>query len=165
MAVTARKEAVLSFPDPLSFARKAFPMIDPNTPIDSLNATSKDTMVEHLGIEYTEVGAEHLCARMPVDHRTVQPHKVLHGGASVALAETVGSFASALMIDRERYTVRGLNISANHVGTAEEGYVHARAELLHGGRSTHVWDIRISREDGRTVCLCRLTNMVLALSP
>ncbi len=138
-------------------------MIDPDTPLEEMNATSKDTMVEHLGIEYTDVGEDHLCARMPVDHRTVQPHRVLHGGASVVLAETVGSFASVLMIDQERYTVRGLNISANHVGSADRGYVHARAELLHGGRSTHVWDIHISREDGRTVCLCRLTNMIIPL--
>ncbi|MFB6257787.1 MAG: hotdog fold thioesterase [Flavobacteriales bacterium] len=136
-------------------------MIDPDIPLEELNATSADTMVEHLGIEYTDVGEKHLCARMPVDHRTVQPYRALHGGASAALAETVGSFASALMIDRERYTVRGLNISANHVGTAKNGYVYARAELMHGGRSTHVWDIRISREDDKTVSLCRLTNMIL----
>lgn len=138
-------------------------MIDPDIPLEELNATSTGTMVEHLGIEYIDLGEQHLCARMPVDHRTVQPQKILHGGASVALAETVGSFASALMIDRERYTVRGLNISANHVGSAGEGYVYARAELMHGGRSTHVWDIRISREDDKSVCLCRLTNVIISV--
>ncbi len=139
-------------------------MIDPNTPLESLNATSKDTMVEHLGIEYTEVGERHLCARMPVDKRTLQPQRLLHGGASAALAETVGSLASVLMIDRERYTVRGLSISADHVSSAKEGYVHARAELMHGGRTTHVWDIRISTDEDKTVSLCRLTTMVVPLS-
>lgn len=137
-------------------------MIDPRIPLEDLQALSKGTMVETLGIEYTDIGETHVSGRMPVDERTVQPQNYLHGGASVALAETLGSMASALMIDRERYTVRGINISANHVGGAKEGYVHARADLAHRGKTTHVWDIRVSREDGKTVSLCRLTTMVLA---
>ncbi|MFB6258451.1 MAG: hotdog fold thioesterase [Flavobacteriales bacterium] len=138
-------------------------MIDPDITLEKLNGTSKNTMIEHLGIEYTEIGERHLWARMPVDNRTVQPQEFLHGGASAALAETVGSLASFLMIDRERFTVRGLSITADHVGGVQDGYVHARAELVHEGRSMHLWDIHISSDTGKTVSLCRLTTKVVPL--
>lgn len=136
-------------------------MIDPKIPLEELNRTSDGTLVQHLDIEYTDLGERHVSARMPVDERHYQPQKLLHGGASVTLAETVGSMASALMIDRDRYSVRGLNISANHVGSVKGGYVYARADLLHGGRTTHVWDIRVESEEGKTISLCRLTTMII----
>lgn len=139
-------------------------MIDPHIPLKELQKFNEGTLVDALGIEFTGIGEHHLEARMRVDERTVQPLRLLHGGASAALAETLGSMASALMIDRERYTVRGIHITADHVGGAKEGFVYGRADLAHEGRTTHVWDIKVIREDGKTVSLCRLTTMVLSLN-
>ncbi len=136
-------------------------MIDTSISLEEINRLSHQTLMEHLEIEYTEIGEQHLCARMPVDHRTWQPMKVLHGGASVALAESVGSLASALMVDREKYDIRGVEINANHVRSVHKGYVKARAEIVHAGRSTHIWDIRIkSEEEDKLISVCRLTNFI-----
>ncbi|MFC3855157.1 hotdog fold thioesterase [Chitinophaga sp. GCM10012297] len=129
--------------------------------LDQLNENSADTMAACLGMEFTEIGPDYLRAMMPVDHRTVQPYRLLHGGASAALAETVGSVASALVIDSQKQICVGLEINANHVRGVREGYVHAIAKPLHLGSTTHVWDIRITDDHHKLVCVSRLTVAVL----
>ncbi|MCD4674646.1 MAG: PaaI family thioesterase [Desulfobacula sp.] len=121
--------------------------------------------MEQLGIEYLETREGFVKARMPVDHRTLQPMGILHGGASLALAETVGGLGSALMVDQEHYEIRGSSLTANHVGTATEGYVYAEAKILHKGKITHVWDIEIKSEEGRKISLSRLTVMIIPKKP
>ena len=131
------------------------------TLIDHLNHMCKGTLVEHLGIEFTESGENFLKARMPVDSRPKQPMGILHGGASLALAETVGSAASIGMVDMGKYHVVGMQMTANHIGQGTSGYVHALATLLHKGTRTHVWDILISDDSGKKISACRLTNMII----
>ena len=126
-----------------------------------LNATSKGNLISHLGIEYTALEADVLLARMPVDERTKQPMGLLHGGASVVLAETVGSMASNLAVDRNKYYCIGLEINANHVRKATEGFVYAEARALHIGKNTHVWQIHITNAEGQLICTSRLTTAVL----
>ncbi len=126
-----------------------------------LNESGRNTMTEHLGIEFIAIGDDFLQARMPVDRRTVQPYGLLHGGASAALAETLGSVASTLVVDRARQRVAGLEINANHVRSVREGWVTGTCRPLHVGRGTHVWDIRIEDGDGRLVCVSRLTVAIL----
>ncbi|RME61831.1 MAG: hotdog fold thioesterase [Caldilineae bacterium] len=126
-----------------------------------MNAASANTLVAHLGIEFVEVGADSITARMPVDHRTVQPFGLLHGGASVSLAETLGSMASFALVDPAQYTVVGLEINANHVRSVREGWVTGVVTPIHVGRRTHIWQIRITDEQGRLVCISRLTVAVI----
>lgn len=121
----------------------------------------KNTMGEHLGIQFSDIGKDYLKATMPVDDRTRQPYGLLHGGASVALAETLGSVASALVIDHEKWMCVGLEINANHVRSAKTGLVTGIAKPIHLGASTHVWDIRIVDEKERLLCISRLTVAVL----
>ncbi len=128
--------------------------------LESLNHDFPDGAARHVGIEYVDFGDDYLTARMPVDTRTRQPYGILHGGASCLLAETVGSHASALCIDLAREYCVGLEINANHIRAAREGYVYATARPLHLGRSTHLWDIRICNADGDLVCIARLTMMI-----
>ena len=120
------------------------------------------TAVERLGIEFTGVGDDWLSARMPVDTRTVQPFGILHGGASVLLAETLGSCAGNLCVDPEQLYCVGLDINANHVRAVREGWVTGVARPLHLGRTTQIWEIRISDAADRLVCIARLTLSVLA---
>ena len=129
--------------------------------VEDLNAHSSDTLVSHLGIEFVEIGDDYLRARMPVDARTVQPARILHGGASVALAESVGSIAAHLCVDQERKYCVGLDINANHIRAVRSGYVYGTARPLHIGSSTQVWEIRIEDEESRLVCMSRLTMAVL----
>jgi 1,4-dihydroxy-2-naphthoyl-CoA hydrolase len=119
------------------------------------------TMGDFIGIEWTELGPDFLKARMPVDHRTRQPYGLLHGGASCVLAETIGSVASALVIDQERNICVGLEINANHVRGVREGYVTGVATPLHIGAQTHVWDIKIHDERDKLICVSRLTVAIL----
>ena len=126
----------------------------------ALNALNKNNMISHLGIEFIEIGPDFLRARMPVDQRTLQPYGLLHGGASVTLAETLGSSASALCVDGGKAVV-GIEINANHVRGAKSGWVIGTARALHIGRSTHVWDIRIENEEGKLVCVSRLTVAII----
>jgi len=119
------------------------------------------TMGEHLGMEWVELGPDYLVMRMPVDERTKQPYGLLHGGASCALAETVGSVASHFVIDAEKFICVGLEINANHVRSARSGYVTAICKPVHLGASTHVWDIRIYDEREKLVCISRLTVAIL----
>ncbi len=129
--------------------------------IEHLGQTGKGTMGEYLGIEWAELGENFLKARMPVDHRTKQPYGLLHGGASCVLAETIGSVASAMVIDPARFQCVGLEINANHVHSATNGYVTGIATPLHLGKSTHVWDIKIYNENGKMVCVSRLTVAII----
>ncbi len=122
------------------------------------------TLNAHLGIEFTEVGDDFLKAKMPVDHRTRQPFGLLHGGASVALAETMGSVGGYCCVDRSRFNVVGLEINANHVRTVREGWVHGTARPVHRGRTTQIWEIRIVDDTDQLVCISRFTLAVLALS-
>ena len=133
------------------------------TPVDiaALNANRRGTMIEHLGIVITEAGDDWLRGTMPVDARTKQPYGLLHGGASVALAETLGSTTGGLCVDPARDAVVGLEINANHLRAAREGVVTGTARALHVGRTTQVWEIRIENEAGKPVCISRLTLAVV----
>ena len=129
--------------------------------LDRLNASSRGTLAEHLGIRYVDIGDDHLSATMPVDARTRQPFGLLHGGASVALAETLGSHAANLCLDVGREIAVGLEINANHVRAVTEGEVTGTARPIHVGRSTQVWEIRIVDGEGRLSCVSRLTVAVV----
>jgi len=133
------------------------------TPIDlaKLNSINKGTMMEVLGIEYLEARQGYLKAKMPVDERTFQPARLLHGGASMALAETLGSVGSAIMVNLDEYDVRGSQLSANHIKSAKSGWVIGEASLLHRGRNTHVWNIDIKDEAGKLISTCRFTNFII----
>jgi len=124
----------------------------------------RDSLPRHLGIEFTEIGADFLRGRMPVDERTRQPYGILHGGASVALAETLGSTAAGLVVDPDKYRVVGQEINANHVRAISDGFVIGTARPHHVGRRSHVWEIRIADEQERLVCISRLTMFVLEKS-
>ena len=126
-----------------------------------LNAMSANTMMETLGVRFTEVGDDWLRGTMPVDHRTHQPFGLLHGGASVVLAETLGSSAALLTLDPAQELAVGLDINANHVRGVRSGIVTGTARMLHLGRSTQVWEIRIENEAGALVCVSRLTMAVV----
>ena len=132
-----------------------------NMTVDTLNNWSKNTMVEALGIEFTHIGEDYLEARMPVDHRTHQPMGLLHGGASVTLAETLGSMAATLCIDGTKQFCVGLDINANHIKSAREGFVKGTTKPIHIGKKTQVWEIRISTMEGDLVCISRITMAVL----
>lgn len=132
-----------------------------NTNLDELRSLGENTMAEYIGIEFTERGENYLKGRMPVDHRTNQPYGLLHGGASCALAETLGSIASALVIDRNKFICVGLEINANHIRSARHGFVTGIATPLHLGKSTHVWDIKITDDYEKLVCVSRLTVAVI----
>lgn len=121
----------------------------------------KNTLGEQLGMEFTEIGDDYLKATMPVDHRTKQPYGLLHGGASVALAETLGSVGSALVIDPSKFNCVGLEINANHLRSVRDGFVTGIAKPIHIGASTHVWDIRITDQRDKLVCISRLTVAVI----
>jgi len=121
----------------------------------------KNTLGDLLGMEFTEIGADFIKATMPVDHRTKQPYGLLHGGASVALAETLGSVASGLVIDPTKFHCVGLEINANHVRGVSEGFVTGIATPVHIGGSTHIWDIKIYDQQDRLVCISRLTVAIL----
>ena len=131
---------------------------------EALNALGEGTMVAHLGIRFVEVGPDFLVATMPVDGRTHQPLGWLHGGASVALAETIGSTAAMCCVDPARYVCMGIEVNANHVRGVRTGVVTGTARALHVGGRTQVWEIRIGDEAGRLVCISRLTVAVLERS-
>lgn len=125
------------------------------------NASSKNTMMETLEIEYIDVGENFLIAKMPVTPKVHQPDGILHGGASVALAESVGSMASFIFLDGKKFFVRGLEISANHVKSIREGFVYAKATIVHKGRTTQLWHIRITDDEDNLISLCKLTTISL----
>jgi len=131
------------------------------TDLARLNGWSANTMMEALGIRITAVGDDWLAGSMPVDQRTHQPYGLLHGGASVALAETLGSTAAMLTLDPERELAVGLDINANHIRGVRSGTVTGTAKALHIGRTTQVWEIRIENEEGALVCISRITMAVI----
>ena len=129
--------------------------------IEDLNSINKNTMMEWMGIEYLEAGEGYLKARMPIDKRNFQPMGILHGGANLALAETVAGFGSSLIVDMELFDVRGAQVSANHIGVAKKGFAVAEGKLIHKGKNTHVWNIDITDETGRALSICRITNFII----
>src|SRR3954468_15758601 len=129
--------------------------------LEKLNSLSANTLVANLGIEFTEIGTDYLVAKMPVDHRTHQPFGLLHGGASVALAETIGSVAAMCCIDPEKQFCVGLDINANHLRGAKSGFVTGVTKPIHIGKKTQVWEIRITNEQQELVCISRITMAVL----
>ena len=134
---------------------------DKELSIEKMKPLGPGTMGGHLGIQWTEVGENYLKAKMPVDHRTVQRYGLLHGGASCALAETISSVASAMVTDHSKFYCVGLEINANHVRSAKEGFVTGVAIPLHLGSTTHVWDIKIYDEKQKLICVSRLTVAIL----
>jgi 1,4-dihydroxy-2-naphthoyl-CoA hydrolase len=132
-----------------------------NLVVSDLATAGENNMAGWLGIEFVELGPDFMKARMPVDHRTIQPYGLLHGGASCVLAETLGSIASSLVIDRERFICVGLEINANHIRSAKEGSVTGLAKPIHLGSTTHVWDIRITDHKDALICISRLTVAIL----
>jgi 1,4-dihydroxy-2-naphthoyl-CoA hydrolase len=129
--------------------------------LDNLQKSNANTAAERLGIEFTAIGDNWLSARMPVDSRTVQPFGILHGGASVLMAETVGSSAANLCVDTEKAYCVGLDINANHIRSASAGWVTATARPFHIGKTTQVWEIQIVDDAGNLVCISRLTMAVV----
>ena len=129
--------------------------------LTQLNNTKHQTMVTHLGIEFTGIGDDFLEATMPVDHRTIQPMGLLHGGANVALAETLGSLAASLTVNQEKQAVVGLEINANHLKSVRSGKVKGIAKPIHLGKSTQVWEIKIFNEADQLCCISRLTMAIL----
>ena len=129
-----------------------------------LNIISENTLVSHLKIEFTKIGNDYIVAKMPVDETTYQPMGILHGGASVALAETVGSCGSHFIIDNTTHYAVGIEINANHVGSAYDGFVYATGKIAHLGRTTHIWNIEIKDESEKLITIARLTMMILKRS-
>ena len=127
------------------------------TTLEAIQGRARNTLLEHLGIEFLEIGDDFLKARMPVDHRTKQTTGILHGGASAALAETLGSIAASYCIDREKKRIVGLELNANHIRPVTEGWVTGVAKPIHVGNTTQVWEIRITNGQEKLVCISRLT--------
>jgi len=125
------------------------------------NAACANTLMETLEIKYIDIGEDYVVASMPVNPRVHQPDGVLHGGAMVALAESVGSVASFLFVDGSKYMVRGIEISANHVKSIREGMVYAKAKVVHKGRTTQLWEIRLTDEAENLISICKLTTLAL----
>jgi len=129
--------------------------------IEKLNKLAENSLISHLGIHFTELGDDYLEATMQVDHRTMQPFGILHGGASVALAETLGSVAANQCIDQSEKICMGLEINANHIRSVSSGLVIGTASPIHIGKSTQVWEIKIKDEQNRLICISRFTVAVL----
>ncbi|HUL01200.1 MAG TPA: hotdog fold thioesterase [Nitrospirota bacterium] len=127
------------------------------TTLDQLKEKAKNTLAEHLGIEFLEIGDDYLKAKMPVDYRTKQPAGLLHGGASVVLAETLGSVAAGLCVNREKKGIVGLEINANHIRPVTDGWVTGITKPIHVGNTTQIWEIKIYNEEDNLICISRLT--------
>lgn len=125
------------------------------------NDICKNTLMETLEIEFVDVGENFLVARMPINSRVHQPDGVLHGGATVALAESVGSAASYVFLDGQKVFVRGIETSANHIRSISEGEVYARATIIHKGKTTQLWDIKVTDKEGNLISICKLTTIAL----
>ncbi|MDD3721357.1 MAG: PaaI family thioesterase [Lutibacter sp.] len=136
-------------------------MNNKNKILQELNALCKNTLMETLHITYTDFGEDYLVAKMPVNSSVYQPNGILNGGATMALAESVGSPASMLTIDNDKFTVRGIAFSANHLRSVKSGNVTATATLIHKGRTTHLVEIRVEDDQGKLISTCRLTNIIL----
>lgn len=138
-----------------------FPKLNIATPIELINKFAANTMVENLGIRFTSVGDGWVEATMPVDVRTSRPGGLLHGGANLALAETIAGLGSMLSVDISESDVLGIQVSANHTGGASSGTVYARTEIVHSGNQTHVWNVEIKNDAGKLISTGRVTNMIV----
>jgi 1,4-dihydroxy-2-naphthoyl-CoA hydrolase len=136
-------------------------LINTDITIADLNKMSANTMVSNIGIEFLAIGPDFITAKMPVDARTIQPYGLLHGGATVALAETLGSVAAHASIDASKYMAVGLEINANHVKSIRSGYVYGKAYPLHVGKRTHVWEIKIRNEAEELISISRITVSII----
>jgi len=136
-------------------------IFNPGVTPESLNKFSENTLISHIGIEFTQVGDNFIEAKMPVDQRTQQPLGLLHGGASVTLAETLGSVAAFCCIDNSTKYCVGLDINANHIKSARSGYVYGMVSPAHIGKKTHVWEIRIVNEEKELICISRITMAII----
>jgi 1,4-dihydroxy-2-naphthoyl-CoA hydrolase len=136
-------------------------IFDKNTVLANCNEFSKNTLMQTLEIEFIDAGEDFLKAKMPVNSKVHQPMGLLHGGATVALAESVGSAASMIFINPHENEIRGIEISANHLKSKREGVVFGTARIIHKGRSIHLWEIKITDEEDNLISLCKLTNMIL----
>jgi uncharacterized protein (TIGR00369 family) len=134
-----------------------------NYTIDQINLICRNTLMEHLAIEFIDIANGVVIAKMPVDNRTFQPMKRLHGGASMALAESVGSVGSVLLVDIKKFHVLGVEINGSHVATTTESEVFGIGKIIHQGKTTHVWEIRIEDKNGKLISLCRLTNRIIPI--
>ena len=128
---------------------------------EEINKLCKNTLMEHLGMQFTEVKAGYVVATMPVDHRTVQPLGRLHGGATMSLAESIGSIGSSFLVDTEKFHVLGVEISGSHIGTTTENEVIAIGTIIHQGKSSHVWEIRVQDKNNKLISLCRLSCRII----
>ena len=123
---------------------------------------NRNTMATNIGLELTDIGDQYVCGKIPVDNRTIQPYGLLHGGASVALAETLGSIAGNLQVDQKKEMVVGISINANHLKSVKDGWVYGKAVPIKIGSSIHVWSIQITNESNEMICISRLTLAVIA---
>lgn len=129
--------------------------------LEKLNSYNKNTLMETLEIEFVEIGEESLTAKMPVTSKVHQPYGILHGGATAALAETVGSCASAFFLNTDEKLIKGIELTINHVKSKKEGIVFATASPIHKGRTTHLWEVKVTDEEGALISICKLTNIIL----
>lgn len=136
-------------------------MLDKKATLSSFNKQCKNTLMETLEIEYVDVGEDFLVAEMPVNSKVHQPYGLLHGGATAALAESVGSAASAFFVDNNKYIVKGIELTINHLKSLREGKVIATAKIIHKGRTTHLWEIRVVNENNELISISKLTNIIL----
>ncbi len=136
-------------------------MINDIDTLEELNRMCSNTLMEHLGIIYTEVGENYLVAEMPVTPNHWQPLKILHGGATLALAESVGSALSVIKTDMEKFDVKGMEINANHIRSVRTGTITAKAHFIHKGSLTHIVEVNILNEQEKLVSVCRITNVIL----
>ena len=127
----------------------------------TLNSFNKNTLMETLKIEFVDVGVDFVTAKMPVNSTVHQPYGILHGGATAALAETVGSCASALFVDTKTKIIKGIELSVNHLKSKKEGTVFGIAKPIHKGRTTHLWEIKVVDENEQLISICKITNIVL----
>jgi len=135
--------------------------MDKQQSLDTLNSYNKNTLMETLQIEFIEVGNNFITAKMPVNSKVHQPYGILHGGATAALAETVGSSASAFFLNNDSKIVKGIELSINHLKSKKEGTVFATAKAIHQGKTTHLWEVKIVDEEDNLISLCKITNIVL----
>ncbi len=136
-------------------------MIRKDTPLDKLNAFNKNTMLDHLDIQITDLGDDYIIGTMPVDSRTHQPMGLLHGGATLTLIESLGSIGSSLIVDMSKHNIVGIEINANHISSAKSGIVTGKASILHCGRTTHIWKVDVHDENQKLICTGRLTTLVI----
>ncbi|APG66376.1 thioesterase [Tenacibaculum todarodis] len=135
--------------------------MDTEKNLQKLNSLNKNTLMETLDIEFVAVGKDFLTAKMPVTSKVHQPYGIMHGGATAAIAETVGSCASAFFLNDPSKLINGIELSINHIKSIREGTVFATAKAIHKGRTTHLWEIRVEDEEGNLISICKLTNIIL----